>query len=511
MPEKTTQYLHKLLDFAEDKQLIEAQDREYSLNRLLEVFHMDAPEGERPERCASPETATSILSVLLDEAVKRGLFSDSGEQRDLFSAKIMGVLTPHPQMLREKFFALYNAQGAKAATDYFYEVSRNTDYIRVDRIAKNVRFFHDTKCGKLEITINLSKPEKDPRDIAAQRNAKQTAYPKCMLCIENPGYAGRAGFPARQNHRVVPLTLNGQPWYLQYSPYAYYDEHCIVFNREHVPMKISEETFRRLTDFVEQYPHYFLGSNADLPIVGGSILSHDHFQGGGYRFPMDDAVVRIPLRAPAEGVEAYVADWPMSCIVLKSADKEKLIALCSEMLSAWRVYSDPECFIFAETDGVPHNTITPTARMEDGKYKMYLVLRNNITTQEHPLGVYHPHAELHHIKKENIGLIEVMGLFILPGRLVNELSGLEDYLTGKTPLSCVPDEGSPLHKHYAWICEIAEKTGTQLTSEAAQATLRSALADKCANVLIDAGVYKNDERGNAGVLRFLKSIGYSEK
>lgn len=507
----TTEYLHRLLDYAEDKRLIEAEDREYTLNRLLEVFHMDAPDGERPEKTISPETATPILDVLLDEAAKRELFPDSNEQRDLFSAKIMGVLTPHPFLLRERFAALYRECGAKAATDYFYDVSRNTDYIRVDRIAKNVRYFHDAECGKLEITINLSKPEKDPRDIAAQRNAKQTSYPKCMLCVENPGYAGRAGFPARQNHRIVPLTLNHQPWYLQYSPYAYYDEHCIVFNREHIPMRITEDTFRRLTDFVEQYPHYFLGSNADLPIVGGSILSHDHFQGGGYRFPMDDAGVRIPLNAPVDGIEAYVADWPMSCIVLQSKDKDALINAAGEMLRAWRAYSDPECFIFAETDGVPHNTITPVARMENGKYKLYLVLRNNITTDEHPLGVYHPHAQLHHIKKENIGLIEVMGLFILPGRLVQELAGLENYLTGKTPLSERPEKDSALEKHYDWICEIAEKVGTQLSLEEAQAALRSALADKCAKVLIDAGVYKNDERGNAGVLRFLESIGYSKK
>ena len=507
----TTEYLHRLLDFAEDKRLIETEDREYCFNRLMEVFHMDAPEGDRPERAVSPETATPILDVLLGEAAKRELFPDSGEQRDLFSAKIMGVLTAHPQLLREKFRKIYAEQGPKAATDYFYDISRYTDYIRVDRIAKNVRFFHDTECGELEITINLSKPEKDPRDIAAQRNAKQTAYPKCMLCVENPGYAGRIGFPARQNHRIVPLTLDNQPWYLQYSPYAYYDEHCIVFNREHIPMKISGETFRRLTDFVGQYPHYFLGSNADLPIVGGSILSHDHFQGGGYSFPMDKAAVRIPLNAHADGVEAYVADWPMSCIVLKGENKDQLIALAEKMLAAWRAYSDPECFIFAETDGVPHNTITPVARMEDGKYKLYLVLRNNITTDEHPLGVYHPHAGLHHIKKENIGLIEVMGLFILPGRLVNELNGLEDYLTGKRSLDDRPADEDALSKHYAWVCEIAEKTGVQLTSAEAQAALRSALADKCAEVLIDAGVYKNDEKGNAGVLRFLNSIGYSKK
>ena len=511
MSKNLTELIHALLDFAEDKQLIEAEDREYTLNRLLEIFQMDAPECARPVREASPATATPILDPMLELAVAAGVCPDSGEWRDLFSAKIMGALTAHPQMVRERFAKLYKENGPAAATDYFYKLCQDVDYIRVDRIAKNVRFFHDSPCGELEITINLSKPEKDPRDIAAQRNAKQTGYPKCMLCVENPGYAGRPGFPARQNHRIVPMTLGGESWYLQYSPYSYYNEHCIAFNGAHVPMKISHESFVRLFDFVEQFPHYFLGSNADLPIVGGSILSHDHFQGGGYTFPMDRAGVRIPLVSPTEGVKAWVADWPMSCIVLKGTDREKVIALADEMLDAWRGYSDPDSFIFAETDGVPHNTITPVARMEDGQYKLYLVLRNNITTDEHPLGVYHPHAQLHHIKKENIGLIEVMGLFILPGRLVTELGELEKYLTGETPLDCIPAEDSPLNKHYGWVKEIAAKTGTNLSHDAAEAAMRKALTMKCAQVLADAGVYKNTPEGNAGVLRFLESIGYRKQ
>ena len=498
MSKNCTEYLHALLDFAEDKRLIEAEDREYSLNRLLEIFSLDAPECDRPARAASPETATPILEPLMDLAATRGLFPDSTEQRDLFSAKVMGALTPHPQLIRERFFRLQREQGAKAATDDFYRLCRDVDYIRVDRIAKNVRFLHDSPCGELEITINLSKPEKDPRDIAAQRNARQTGYPRCMLCVENPGYAGRAGFPARQNHRIVPLTLGGDPWYLQYSPYSYYNEHCIVFNREHVPMKISHDSFVRLFDFVEQFPHYFLGSNADLPIVGG------------YTFPMDRAGVRFALKSPSAAVEAWVADWPMSCIVLRSDDRDEVIALADQMLAAWRGYSDPSCGIYAETDGVPHNTITPVARMEDGKYKLYLVLRNNLTTDEHPLGVFHPHAQLHHIKKENIGLIEVMGLFILPGRLVQELNGLEKYLTGAVALDDAPADDSPLQKHYAWVREIAAKHGSNLSPEAAQAALREGLADKCAQVLADAGVYKNTPEGNAGVLRFLESIGYAK-
>jgi len=509
MPKNATELMHALLDFAEDKQLIEAEDRAYTLNRLLEVMGMDAPEGERAAREASPETATPILEPLVELAVQAGVCPDSGEWRDLFSAKLMGMLTPHPKMVRDRFTKLMHISPA-AATDYFYKLCKDVDYIRVDRIAKNVGFLHDSPYGELEITINLSKPEKDPRDIAAQRNAKQTGYPKCMLCVENPGYAGRIGFPARQNHRVIPMTMNGEDWYLQYSPYSYYNEHCIAFNGQHVPMKISRESFVRLFDFVEQFPHYFLGSNADLPIVGGSILSHDHFQGGGHVFPMDKAGVRIPLTAPDADVEAWVTDWPMTCIVLRSEDREKVIELADKMLCVWRGYSDPDCFIFAETEGVPHNTITPVARMEDGKYKMYLVLRNNITTDEHPLGVYHPHAQLHHIKKENIGLIEVMGLFILPGRLVNELGALEKYLTGESDISVAPEADSPLEKHYAWIQEIAAKVGTQLSAEEAQKLMRAELTAKCAQVLADAGVYKQDAQGDAGVLRFLESIGYKK-
>ncbi len=509
MSKNTTDWLYALLDYAEAKQLIEPEDRSYTLNRLLEIFALDAPECEQTQKQSTPETATSILEPLMDLAVERGLFADSVEQRDLFSAKVMGALTPHPQMVRERFAALAAQSGTRAATDYFYRLCRDVDYIRVDRIAKNVGFTHDSPCGELEITINLSKPEKDPRDIAAQRSAKQTGYPRCMLCRENPGYAGRAGFPARQNHRIVPITLGGESWYLQYSPYSYYNEHCIAFNREHIPMKVSRRSFVRLFDFVEQFPHYFMGSNADLPIVGGSILSHDHFQGGGHIFPMDRAGVRIGLTAPEAGVEAWVADWPMTCIVLRGENRQQLTDLADTMLDAWRKYSDPACGIHAFTQETPHNTITPVARMEDGKYKLYLVLRNNLTTEEHPLGVFHPHSDLHHIKKENIGLIEVMGLFILPGRLVKELGDLEKYLTGEIPIDRAPAPGAPLEKHYAWVREIAAETGTSLNPEQAQQAMRDALSLKCAHVLRDAGVYKQTPEGDAGVLRFLKTLGYT--
>ena len=512
MDKSMTALLNALLDFAEDKKLIAAEDRAYTLNRLLEIVEMDAPEdAPLPPRTPSPETATPILDAILDIAAARGLFADSVQRRDLFSAKLMGALTPHPAQVRARFEQLYAAQGAKAATDYFYQLCRDVDYIRVDRIAKNVRFFRPSSCGELEITINLSKPEKDPRDIAAQKNAKQTGYPRCMLCVENPGYAGRMDFPARQNHRIVPLTLGKDKWYLQYSPYAYYNEHCIVLNREHVPMRISHDSFVRLFDFVAQFPHYFIGSNADLPIVGGSILSHDHFQGGGHSFPMDRAGVRIALESPVSGVQAWALDWPMSCIVLKGADRNEVIALADQMLDAWRGYSDPDCGIFAETDGTPHNTITPVARMEDGQYKLYLVLRNNRTTAEHPLGVFHPHADLHHIKKENIGLIEVMGLFILPGRLVGELAGLRPYLTGARPIEDAPETGSPLEKHYAWVRELAARARGPLDGAAADALLRDGLAEKCARVLADAGVYKQTSEGDAGLMRFLTQLGYRRK
>ena len=503
-----TNAVYGLVDFAIQKNLVEPIDRDYAVNRLLEIMHMDAPEACDYAPEAAPETATKYLTVLLDKAVETGLIEDSNERRDLFSAKLMGAVTPSPAETRARFSAVLKNEGPAAAMRDFYQSCRDTDYIRVDRIAKNARFFEDTPAGRLEITINLSKPEKDPRDIAAARNAKQAGYPKCMLCKENPGYAGRIGFPARQNHRVIPLTLGGSQWFLQYSPYLYYDEHCIVFNANHVPMRISRDTFIRQCDFVDQFPNYMLGSNADLPIVGGSILSHDHFQGGNYHFPMDASPVRIPLTAPSENVNAYVADWPMSCIVLESPDRERIIALSDLILNAWREYSDPENEIYAYTNDTPHNTVTPILRRVDDHYKMQLVLRNNRTSEEHPLGIFHPHADLHHIKKENIGLIEVMGLFILPGRLLGELKELEKYLTGEVLLDNVPEETSPLYKHYGWICAIAQQTGTHLNHVQAEAALHKALGEKCARVLADAGVFKNTETGNRGILKFLESIGF---
>lgn len=511
MNHTATEYLYRLLDFAVEKGLVAPIDRAYTLNRLMEIMQMDAPEEIEYESVPAPETATEYLNKLCDIACENGIIADSGERRDLFCAKLMGELTPHPAMIREKFNLLYSKIGPEAATKWFYQLCRDVDYIRVDRIAKNARFFEDSPCGTLEITINLSKPEKDPRDIAAQRNAKQTAYPKCMLCPENPGYAGRIGFPARQNHRIIPTTLSGKPWYVQYSPYLYYNEHCIVFNHEHIPMSISRGTFERLFDFVDKFPHYFLGSNADLPIVGGSILSHDHFQGGNHTFPMDLAGVRIPLSCPVDGIDACIADWPMTCIILKGKDRAALTDLSDKILAAWRAWSDPACNVFAETDGVPHNTITPVVRKESEGYKVYLVLRNNLTTDEHPLGVYHPHADLHHIKKENIGLIEVMGLFILPGRLLSELDELTGYLTGKLDINVVPGEDSPVAKHFAWVQDIVSRRGNTMTEEEANAAIHQELAVKCARVLGDAGVYKHTPDGDAGVIRFMESVGFSRR
>ena len=511
MKTTATESIYRLVDFAVGKGLVAELDRTYTVNRLLEIMGMDAPEEIEYASEALPETATAYLEALCDRAVEAGILQDSSERRDLFCGRLMGAVTPHPAMVREKFATLYDTLGPKAATGWFYQLCRDADYIKVDRIAKNARFFEDSPAGRLEITINLSKPEKDPRDIAAQRSMKQTAYPKCMLCVENPGYAGRPGFPARQNHRVIPLMLTGKPWYLQYSPYLYYNEHCIVFNHEHIPMKIDRGTFERLFDFVDRFPHYFLGSNADLPIVGGSILSHDHFQGGNHHFPMDDAPVRIPLTAPAAGVSAHVADWPMTCVVLEGADRAQLTELADAMLNKWRGWTDAACDICAETDGTPHNTITPIARRTETGYRLSLVLRNNRTSDAHPLGIFHPHADLHHVKKENIGLIEVMGLFILPGRLLSELDGLKAYLTGRRPIDDAPAADDPLAKHYDWVREIAGRHGANLSPEAADRALRQALAAKCARVLSDAGVYKHTPEGDAGIMRFLEALGYKRR
>ena len=505
--EKATQLIEELLIFAEDKQLTEKIDHQYYRNLLLDVMDMDAPEGEPVLPETIPETATKLLVAICDLAVEKGLIEDIGFARDLFSARVMGLLTPSPKAVREAFLTDVAAGNAQQATDRFYNMCRACDYIKVDAIAQNVRYFADSPAGELEITINLSKPEKDPKEIAKLKNAPSVGYPKCMLCIENPGYRGRSNFPARQNHRVVPISLGGQDWYVQYSPYAYYEEHCIVFNSQHTPMKISRSTFEKLFDFVRQLPHYMLGSNADLPIVGGSILNHDHFQGGCYSFPMDKAPVKVELTTANPSVKAAILDWPMSAIALTGKDELALINEAERILNAWRAWSDPACDIYAETEGNPHNTITPILRKVGEEYKLVLVLRNNRTSDEHPLGIFHPHAPLHHIKKENIGLIEVMGLFILPGRLKTELAELEAFLTGERAL-VRPEDSDMSAKHFDWIQEIVSAHGLCKNHEEAAALLRSEIAKVCAQVLADAGVYKQDENGLNGFKRFMASLGY---
>jgi len=493
--------IEKILVFALHHHLIEKEDVCYTRNRLLEVLHMDAPENAEDISGYTPgETMTEMLDALSEYAVLNELIRDSLESRDLFSAKIAGCVTPAPYEVRARFNALYE-KSPELATKWFYDMSRAADYIKVDRINKNAHFEE----GGLDITINLSKPEKDPRDIANALKKKSADYPKGMLCIENPGYAGRPGFPARQNHRMVPVKLGGENWHMQYSPYLYYNEHCIVLCDEHRPMAISEKGFGRLFDFVEAFPHYFLGSNADLPIVGGSILNHDHFQGGKYVFPMDKAENEIILTCEDASVNAAIIDWPMSCVRLTSESRESLIARAVKILDAWREYSDPENDIFAETDQ-KHNTVTPILRKNGNVWRLDLVLRNNRTSAEHPLGIFHPHADLHHIKKENIGLIEVMGLMILPGRLLKELKEVEMYLTGEKEIPS--DETAPGNAHFAWARELTKEYGTENTAEAAKAIVEKGVAAKCRRVLADAGVYKQTEKGRLGFVKFLTSVGF---
>ena len=504
---RATELIEQLLTYAEHRALVEAVDRPYYRNLLLDVMNLDAPEAVDCSDEPVPATASRILNDMCDLAVERGLIEDMGYARELFSARVMGLLTPSPRNVREDFMRDVAAGNPEAATQRFYDMCRACDYIKVDAIAQNVRYFADSPAGELEITINLSKPEKDPKEIAKLKNAPSVGYPLCMLCVENPGYRGRSNFPARQNHRIVPIQLAGQDWYVQYSPYAYYEEHCIVFNSQHVPMKISRGTFERLFAFVRQLPHYMLGSNADLPIVGGSILNHDHFQGGRYTFPMDKAPVKVRLTGPEAAVDAAIIDWPMSALQLSGTDEDALINEADRILSAWRAWSDPACEVLAETDGTPHNTITPILRKDGERYLLTLVLRNNRTSQEHPLGIFHPHAPLHHIKKENIGLIEVMGLFILPGRLKTELAALQDFLTGKRAL-VRPEENDMSAKHFDRVADIVRQHGLCADDAAAEVLLRSEVARVCAQVLADAGVYKQDEQGLQGFMRFMDSVGY---
>ncbi len=503
MNESINIYIQQLIDYALDTELIYPEDEIYMRNQLLMTMQLDSFEVPTAGTDCHCYDLEAVLTALTDDAVARGICDDNSVARDLFDTKLMGVLTPRPSVVQNAFWNLYEKEGPQAATDWFYRFSQDTDYIRRYRIRRDLKWVTATQYGDLDITINLSKPEKDPKAIAAAKLAPQSSYPKCQLCVENEGYAGRMNHPARENHRIIPLVINHSDWNLQYSPYVYYNEHCIVFNSEHTPMKIERATFRKLLDFVKQFPHYFVGSNADLPIVGGSILSHDHFQGGHYEFAMAKAPIEKNWVFPGfEDVEAGIVHWPMSCIRLTGSDDERLVELADRILAAWRSYSDENCFIFAETDSEPHNTITPIARMRDGKYQLDLVLRNNITTAEHPLGVYHPHAKLHHIKKENIGLIEVMGLAVLPSRLKGEMLELEQALIAHIP----PEEYSEaLQKHAEWAAEIIQKH-PELSAENVHSIVQDEIGLVFAEVLADAGVYKLDDAGRAGFERFLASI-----
>ena len=491
-------YLTALVEYGLKTGLIQDCDRTYIVNQLLMTMGLDSFE----EEAAPPMELEDILAGLLSDAVSRGVIEDNITAKDLFDTKLMGVLTPLPREVRAKFAALY-AEDPQKATDWYYTLSQDTDYIRRYRIKKDLRWKTATEYGDLDITINLSKPEKDPKAIAAAKAAPQSGYPKCQLCPENEGYAGRMNHPARENHRIVPITVAGANWYLQYSPYVYYNEHCIVFNAKHTPMVIDKSAFSKLLDFVTLFPHYFVGSNADLPIVGGSILSHEHFQGGHYSFPMELSPVEREIRfAGFEDIKAGIVKWPMSVIRLDGADKARLADLADKILRAWRGYTDADAFIFAETDGVPHSTITPIARRRGSDYELDLVLRNNITTEEHPLGVYHPHAALHHIKKENIGLIEVMGLAVLPARLKGELQGLEEAILAGKPLT------GDLEKHAAWVEEL--KTRHTFTPENTTAILREEVGKVFAKVLEHAGVYGRNEAGQAAFLKFIDYVNSKE-
>ena len=493
--------IRKLVQYGLDTGLLLPEDKIYATNQILDVLKLD--EYEEPEGEVGEIHLEQVLKALMDYAHEAGVLpEDSITYRDLFDTRLMNCLMPRPSQVKETFWNIYEKQGAVAATDYFYKLSQDSDYIRRYRICKDMKWVTSTKYGDLDITINLSKPEKDPKAIAAAKLAKQSGYPKCLLCMENEGYAGRTNHPARNNHRIIGITVNDSQWGFQYSPYVYYNEHCIVFNGQHVPMKIEKATFIKLFDFVKQFPHYFLGSNADLPIVGGSILTHDHFQGGHYTFAMAKAPIEQYVTIPGfEDVEAGIVKWPMSVLRTRSIDPDRLIELGGKVLDAWRGYTDEAAFVFAETDGEPHNTITPIARKNGEMYELDLVLRNNITTEEFPMGVYHPHEELHHIKKENIGLIEVMGLAVLPSRLKEELTLLGQYLTeGKDVRS-----NEILSKHADWVDEFLPKYD-HVTEENVMDILKQEVGLVFEKVLEDAGVYKCTEEGRAAFMRFLNSV-----
>lgn len=494
----------KLAAYGIQTGLITEEDRIYAVNSLVDVMGLE--EFEEPEEAKNYVNTEidleEVLNNLVDFAAIKGLLPDNTVvYRDLFDTRLMGTLVPYPHEVTARFRKLYQ-ESPRKATDFYYKFSQDTDYIRRYRIKKDMKWVTSTKYGDLDITINLSKPEKDPKAIAAAKLAKQSGYPKCLLCRENEGYAGRVNHPARQNHRIIPVTINGSDWGFQYSPYVYYNEHCIVFNTKHIPMKIEKATFAKLLDFVKQFPHYFVGSNADLPIVGGSILSHDHFQGGNYEFAMAKAPVEKEVSIKGfEDVKAGIVQWPMSVIRIQGQDADRLVELADHILTTWRGYTDEAAFVYAKTEGEPHNTITPIARKRGDAFELDLVLRNNITTKEHPLGVYHPHAELHHIKKENIGLIEVMGLAVLPARLKGEMELLAQYLVEGRDVN----EAEELKKHADWAEEIRDKYGC-FNKENVNGILKDEIGAVFMKVLEHAGVYKCTEEGREAFGRFIASL-----
>ena len=490
--------VNRLINFAVQNNLIDELDAVYASNLLLEVLNLD--EFEEVEVDEKLQTATPILENMLDYAVEKGMIEDTTTERDLFDTKIMNALMPRPSEVIKTFNEKYK-NNKEEATDYYYKMSIASNYIRKDRTDKNIVWKTPTEYGDLDITINLSKPEKDPRDIAKAKLMKSTSYPKCLLCKQNEGFRGNINHPARQNHRIIPMEFAGENWFLQYSPYVYYNEHCICFNKVHTPMKIDKACFAKLLDFVRQFPHYFVGSNADLPIVGGSILAHDHFQGGHYTFAMERAPIETEISFEGyEDVKAGIVKWPMSVIRLNAKEPERLIDLADKILGSWRGYTDEAAMILAETDGEPHNTITPIARRRGEDFELDLVLRNNLTTPDHPLGIYHPHEEFHHIKKENIGLIEVMGLAILPGRLKKELEAVEEKLLSGENMT-----EDPLTKSHAkWAADIA--ANYEITAENVKEIVQKETGIVFSKVLEQAGVYKRTPEGKEAFLRFINQV-----
>ena len=491
--------IKKLVTYGLETGLVPQEEQIYTTNLILDCLKLDDYEDDGVEY--KDVELEPVLNEILDYAVSKGIIEDSIVYRDLFDTRVMNCLMPRPKTVIDTFKAHY-VNSPKEATDYYFKLSQDSDYIRRYRVCKDIKWVTPTEYGDIDITINLSKPEKDPKAIAAAKTAKQSGYPKCLLCKENEGYAGRVNHPARENHRIIPIKINNSDWGFQYSPYVYYNEHCIVFNGEHSPMKIERNTFVKLFDFVKLFPHYFLGSNADLPIVGGSILSHDHFQGGNYEFAMAKAPVEHEFTVPGyEDVKAGIVKWPLSVIRLRSTDTEKIINLADHILGKWRAYTDEAAFIYAETDGEPHNTITPIARFKDGMYELDLALRNNITTEECPLGVYHPHAELHHIKKENIGLIEVMGLAVLPSRLKSEIETLKDYIINHKDIR----SNESIEKHADWVDEFSRNYDV-IDENNVDEILRKEIGIVFSKVLEYAGVFKRDEAGREAFDRFIKTL-----